>query len=403
MMEQKYSAPFLRKRKFMLVLPLLVLPFITLAFWSLGGGRANAGEVAVEDVQGLNTNVPDAQFKREKTMDKLQYYEQADRDSNRLEKMMRQDPYYSRTYLNVKKAEELTEPVTATRYSGKRGAHTNKKAERLLKELEGLQRALAAEELVVEERHPVTAQRNSDTDRIVAMMQDVQEEQTPRDPQLEQMDQMLDKILKIQNPQPEPPVADIRNDSVYTIGPPYDHVTEKGNGFWGLEEDDPSSILDENHGIQAVVHEDQVLISGATVKLRLLSEVSVGNADLKAGQYVFGRAQVQNERLQIDIPSVQRNGNILPVKWKIYDMDGLEGIYIPGSIDREVIQQSGSNGLQSLDLLGSVNPSLSMQAASLGIQTAKSLIGKKVKMVKVQVKAGYKVLIRDVNTTKVSK
>ncbi len=32
------SQAFLRKRKMMLVLPLLVIPFLTMAFWALGGG-----------------------------------------------------------------------------------------------------------------------------------------------------------------------------------------------------------------------------------------------------------------------------------------------------------------------------------------------------------------------------
>ena len=34
------SQAFLRKRKMMMVLPLLVLPFLTMAFWALGGGNA---------------------------------------------------------------------------------------------------------------------------------------------------------------------------------------------------------------------------------------------------------------------------------------------------------------------------------------------------------------------------
>ncbi len=97
----------------------------------------------------------------------------------------------------------------------------------------------------------------------------------------------------------------------------------------------------------------------------------------------------------MEIPTVKTETDIVAVKWRIYDMDGLEGIYVPGSIDRDVIQQSGGNGLQSFDLLGSINPSLPMQAASLGIQTAKTLISKKAKLVKLHIKAGYQVLIRD--------
>lgn len=36
-----HSKEFLRKRKFLMVLPLLILPFVTLFFWALGGGQGS--------------------------------------------------------------------------------------------------------------------------------------------------------------------------------------------------------------------------------------------------------------------------------------------------------------------------------------------------------------------------
>ncbi len=47
--------------------------------------------------------------------------------------------------------------------------------------------------------------------------------------------------------------------------------------------------------------------------------------------------------------------------------------------------------------LTSADPSLKAQAATAGINTVKSLMSRKVKQVKVLVKAGYKVLLRDKN------
>jgi hypothetical protein len=47
--------------------------------------------------------------------------------------------------------------------------------------------------------------------------------------------------------------------------------------------------------------------------------------------------------------------------------------------------------------LTSVDPSLKAQAAATGITAAKSLLSKKIKQVKVTVKAGYKVLLKDKN------
>jgi hypothetical protein len=45
--------------------------------------------------------------------------------------------------------------------------------------------------------------------------------------------------------------------------------------------------------------------------------------------------------------------------------------------------------------LTSLDPSWGAQAASAGIEAAKTLFSKKVKLIKVTVKAGYQVLLRD--------
>lgn len=78
-------------------------------------------------------------------------------------------------------------------------------------------------------------------------------------------------------------------------------------------------------------------------------------------------------------------------------MDGLAGIHIPGAITRDVAKQSADNSLQMMELT-TLDPSLKAQATAAGINTAKSLLSRKVKLVKVMVKAGYKVLLKDKST-----
>lgn len=78
----------------------------------------------------------------------------------------------------------------------------------------------------------------------------------------------------------------------------------------------------------------------------------------------------------------------------VYDMDGMDGIYIPGAITRDVAKQSADRAIQGIGLT-TLDPSLGAQAASAGIEAARDLISKKVKLVKVTVKAGYQVLLRD--------
>lgn len=83
---------FLRKRKFLLVMPLLVIPFITLGFWALGGGSGKQVSGLQPDSSGFNAVLPEAQFKEEKSRDKLSYYEQAGRDSQQINEIAPQQP-----------------------------------------------------------------------------------------------------------------------------------------------------------------------------------------------------------------------------------------------------------------------------------------------------------------------
>lgn len=73
-----YSEAFLRRRRFLLVLPLLVLPFLTMAFWALGGGEGTAASTP-QAVKGLNLQLPEPQLNKEIENSKLGLYQQARR------------------------------------------------------------------------------------------------------------------------------------------------------------------------------------------------------------------------------------------------------------------------------------------------------------------------------------
>ncbi len=109
-----------RKRKMMLVLPLLVIPFLTMAFWALGGGKGNSQPISVSINQGLNPKLPDANLKEEKLLDKLGFYDKADKDSAKMAEWMRSDPYYNQKpdteTVSTDELEQLTQ-VTASKYN----------------------------------------------------------------------------------------------------------------------------------------------------------------------------------------------------------------------------------------------------------------------------------------------
>lgn len=156
--------------------------------------------------------------------------------------------------------------------------------------------------------------------------------------------------------------------------------------------DDDKANEDQN-AIEAVVHQNQTLVNGAVIKLRLLDDLYIaGNLIPKEG-FVYGVCSLNGERLEIEISSIRCNNSLFPVKLQVYDMDGLPGIYIPGAITRDAAKQSADNSLQLMEL-STMDPSLKAQATATGINAIKDLLSKKAKLVKLTVKAGYKVLLK---------
>jgi hypothetical protein len=86
--------------------------------------------------------------------------------------------------------------------------------------------------------------------------------------------------------------------------------------------------------------------------------------------------------------------NLFPVSLAVFDLDGIDGIHVPGAITRDAAKQSGDRAIQSIGMT-TFDQSIGAQAASAGIELSRNLLSKKVKLIKVSVKAGYQVLLRD--------
>ena len=168
----------------------------------------------------------------------------------------------------------------------------------------------------------------------------------------------------------------------------------KQNAFYSLDND--TTTEKEQNIIEAEIQQTQTLLSGSTIKLSSATDFYVNGILIPKGNLLYGIASLNGERLNIAITSIHYQNNLLPVSLSVYDLDGLQGLYIPGSISRDAAKQSGSEAVNNIGI-STLDPSIAVQAAGAGIQAAKSLINKKVKQIKVTVKAGYQVLLKDDN------
>lgn len=150
--------------------------------------------------------------------------------------------------------------------------------------------------------------------------------------------------------------------------------------------------VDGNASIAADIAQTQTLVSGATVKMRLKTPIIIHGRQIPKGSFIYGACQVTGERLKIDIRHLRWEDQLFSVQLKVFDLDGMEGIHIPGSITRKAAKQGADRGLGSVQMM-SMDPSIAAQAATAGMETAKGLLSKKAKLIRVTVKAGYPILL----------
>jgi len=430
-----YSEKFKKQRKFLMVAPLLVLPFITMIFWALGGGQGTQALPDKEQQKGFNMKLPQAKLPAG-NLDKMSLYHIAEQDSQALREASAQDPYvnYENTQTNLypedtsKSGYELYHPGYNHSYGGGTGLQSDPdpnevKVQRKLAQLETALNAVPDTDLYSTNDLPATENGengNAAISRLQRLLTNSQPEDSP-DPELQQLNGMLEKILDIQHPgriqeelkeQSEkqagrvfpvttanntgtasllwrPFIPDLRDDSALPLWNELQH-----NAFYDLTQPATKSDFFNRQAIPAVVHGTQTLVSGATVKLRLLKDIFIDGARVPRNTFVFGTCTVAGGRLDIQVKNIRYGNNIFPVSLNIFDMDGLEGIRVPGAITRDAAKEGADQTIQSLQLMD-MNPSLATQAAGAGIETIKGLLGKKTKLVRVTVKAGYPVLLVD--------
>lgn len=165
---------------------------------------------------------------------------------------------------------------------------------------------------------------------------------------------------------------------------------QHSNSFHSLGTSDASADV---NAVPATVHSDQTVTAGSTVKLRLLQDVAIEGRLIPRNSFIYGLCTVSGQRLGIEISSVQYQNSIIPVKLSAFDLDGGEGLYIPGSLNRDAAKQGVSQGVTSADML-TMSPNAGAQVAGVAMQTGKALLGNQVKLIKVNLKANYKILLK---------
>jgi len=431
---------FIQTHKAWFILPLIMLPFIILLGWSLGVGSSKTVTTKIPGQQGLSTTLPEPAFDKKELWDKLSLYELAQQDSERFEEARKNDPYYELVAVNTRPTnrnaieENDSTRFLLSKFPRKQNIVENPIEHDVNAKLEDLYAKLnqpprTAQPVLLTENVPLNTsdpQFTNDVDRLERVMESLQTSAQPN-PEMQQIENVLDKILDVQHPErikdrkvfqspshtevttrlekvtsdniislvsPANQIDSMWIDSTTTINP---EIITEPNGFYSLESD---LILSNQVAIDilAAIHDTQKVSEGSIVKLRLLTDTKLNDHQLSAGQFIYGTVSFNNERLKININSIRHEVSIMQVALKVFDMDGMEGVSIPGSRTQGESKSVASSSLQNVQVLG-MNPTLETQAASAGVEVVKNLFGKRIKHTSVTLKAGYQVLLKAATQT----
>lgn len=149
--------------------------------------------------------------------------------------------------------------------------------------------------------------------------------------------------------------------------------------------------------IAAVIAGDQSVTNGQSVKLRTTEPMWIGNRLIPRQTTLTGLARLQDERLEIEITSVETGGSIYEVELKVYDSDGQEGINIPNSMESDALHEIGANMGSTMGSSINISTDAGAQIASdVGrglINGVSQYLTKKMRTVKVHLKSGYRIML----------
>jgi conjugative transposon TraM protein len=125
--------------------------------------------------------------------------------------------------------------------------------------------------------------------------------------------------------------------------------------------------------------------------------MQAGKIIIPSNTLVSGTAKIVNERLDISVASLEYEGMIIPVELRVYDADGLQGIFIPGTQEvnaaKEIAANMGTSAGTSVNLSNDAGEQFVADMGRSLIQGASQLFSKKMREVKVNLKAGYKIFL----------
>ena len=163
----------------------------------------------------------------------------------------------------------------------------------------------------------------------------------------------------------------------------------------GMEEEEYfNTIVEQNNDpqfIRARVDELIKVKNGSRIRIRLSEDVEIDGEILKKGSYLYANvAGFSAQRVLANVTSVMLGGKIRKIDLSVYDLDCMEGFYVPQSNFREVAKDIGAGAMNMNMNINSAGEQtlqgMAMQTLQQAMTATTSAISSNIKKNKAKIK-----------------
>lgn len=375
------------KNKLLMIIPIVLGGLFLYVFFV---HDTSSKEVAENEKERQSVLLePDSEAK-DKALNKIEAYKQDEREEKEKQRIMDEsqvrgsDFYFDLQNRNEKYDQATLEKIRKMRrdpYSdvmGEYGSSDSHLSEQLEKQLASIEDEEELKEIIRE------ARKNAE------IRKELEQNNVYRQKIYKRIIGYDQEKKKAENPTKPKPGSTM--DSLVSNQPIY--IAENGKRTRRQQASMPSS----NTLFKACIHGDQTVVTGSTVRMRMLENAVVCGMKIPANTLFYGVATLGANRLEVVVNNLKVGNTISPVSFVIFDNDAMEGLNLPNNMKAQAAKRMQQGLVQNIDMpLASIGTMTSeiTSAVNATTQIAKQILNMKLSQVKVHLKSNYQMYIQE--------
>ena len=375
------------KNKLLMIIPIVLGGLFLYVFFV---HDTSSKEVAENEKERQSVLLETDSEAKDKALNKIEAYKQDEREEKEKQRIMDEsqvrgsDFYFDLQNRNEKYDQATLEKIRKMRrdpYSdvlGEYGSSDSHLSEQLEKQLASIEDEEELKEIIRE------ARKNAE------IRKELEQNNVYRQKIYKRIIGYDQEKKKAENPtKPKPGSA---MDSLVSNQPIY--IAENGKRTRRQQASMPSS----NTLFKACIHGDQTVVTGSTVRMRMLEDAVVCGMKIPANTLFYGVATLGANRLEVVVNNLKVGNTISPVSFVIFDNDAMEGLNLPNNMKAQAAKRMQQGLVQNIDMpLASIGTMTSeiTSAVNATTQIAKQILNMKLSQVKVHLKSNYQMYIQE--------